>query len=600
MQLTASSGPILSNLARRGGGSPIPSLTFGWMALLTVAPALQGQAGVPESGAIRQSKLRAAELIGDSDAPFLLIPEYSTVKVMPDRAAFRGMPGEPLEIALARGEREAAQLIVAPIDQDLLGVNFEVSELVGPGGEVFPETDVDLQVMGYVRTDSTIDMSYPADRRGWFPDPILPFVDRFDVELDRVQSLWLTLRAPADQPPGYYTGEVRVSPENAEARAIPVRVRVFDFELPPQRALPTAVALFPEHLEKIYGAAWNDSLWWRYAEFLSSNRLDMDNPYREEEATPSVQRIRRLVALGQRRWSLYYVRQPGEGWSSVGPDASEYDDYIDRVVDEARLRLSILEEAGARDLAYLYLYDEVREQHWDKLRETAARFRTELPGVPILTSAFDASLGVDSGLDDVIDEWVQIIAHFNRPREKAQIDRARASGKRVHWYTTIWPPRPYPNFFIEYDAIEARLLMGALTQKYRPDGFGYWAISFWFATEGQQLLTRGPYTDWNPLTFGSANGEGGWIYAGEQGPITSIRFENFRDGLEDFEYYRQLELAIAGAEGRGVPEAQMEAARRLLAVPPYVARSLTDFTREPEALAHHRLQVAEAIERLNR
>jgi hypothetical protein len=519
--------------------------------------------------------------MGQGEAPFLLIPEYSTVKVMPHGAPFRGMPGEPLQVALARGETEAAQLIVAPLNQELSGVTFKVSELRGPGGEVFPADAIDLEVMGYVRTDSVPKLTYPVERRGWFPDPILPFVDRFDVEADRVQSLWLTVRAPVGQRPGSYSGLVEVSPENAESRT-------------------TAVALFPQHLEKIYGAAWGDSLWWKYADFLFAHRLDMDNPYRESEPPPSVERIRRLVALGQQRWGLYYVRQPGEGWSSIGPDASEYDDYIDGVIEEARLRLAVLEEAGARDLAYIYLYDEVREQHWEKLRETAERVRRELPGVPVLTSAFDVGLGADSGLDDVIDEWVQIIAHFHRPAEKAQIDRARANGERVHWYTTIWPPRPYPNFFIEYDAIEARLLMGAMTQKYRPDGFGYWAINFWFATDGQRLLTEGPYTDWNPLTFGSSNGEGGWIYAGEDGPITSIRFENFRDGLEDFEYYRLLEKAIDRAEERGVPEAELEAARSLLAVPAHVVRTLTDFTREPEVLAHHRMQVAEAIQRLNR
>ena len=35
--------------------------------------------------------------------------------------------------------------------------------------------------MGYVRTDSVPKLTYPVERRGWFPDPILPFVDRFDV-----------------------------------------------------------------------------------------------------------------------------------------------------------------------------------------------------------------------------------------------------------------------------------------------------------------------------------------------------------------------------------------------------------------------------------
>ena len=405
---------------------------------LVTAPELHGQAESGDTLAIHQSKLRAAEITGEKEAAFLLIPEYSSVKVMPDRAAFTGMPGEPLEIALARGETEAGQLIIAPLTRELLGVTFEVSELRGPEGELFPADAIELEVMGYVRTDSVADVVYPIERRGWFPDPILPFVERFDVGRDRVQSLWLTVHARTGQRAGTYSGQVTVAPENAEARTIPVRVRVFDFEVPRQRSLPVTVALFSNHLETIYGDAWSDALWWQYAEFLAAHRLDTDNPYREEAPQPSVEEIRRLVELGQQRWGLYYIRQPGEGWSSVGPEASEYDDYISRVTAEARSRLDVLEKAGARHLAYIYLYDEVRERHWDKLRETAEHLRRELPGVPVLTSAFDAQLGAESGLDEVVDEWVQTIANFNRPREKAAIDRARAAGERVLWYTTIW------------------------------------------------------------------------------------------------------------------------------------------------------------------
>lgn len=563
---------------------------------ITASPAgLPGQ--LTPVDPLEQSKVRIAELVGETEAAFLLVAEYSTVKVMPDRAAIVGRPGSPVDIALARGEVEAGQVIIAPLDRNLEGVRVSVSPLVSPEGRVLPDSAVDLAVMGYVHTDS-VDLFYEVDRTGWFPDPILPFREAFDVDRERVQSLWLTVRAPAGQPPGTYEGRITVSPANTEARAIPVRVRVFDFTLPVERSLPVTVGVLPERLRAIYGDAWDDELRWRYADFLLAHRLNYDNPYRDHEPPPSPEEVRRLVAGGQDAWGLRFIRQPGKGFSDVGPDSAVYQAYLEEAVADAKATLAVLKQVGAEKLAYIYIYDEVREQHWDLLRKVAERLHEELSGVPVMTSAFDPEFGHSSGLDQVVDVWVGIIAHFKTAEGRAKAERARADGARVIWYTTIWPPRPYPNFFIEYEAIEARLLMGAMTQKFRPDGFGYWAINWWFGNEDQKLLTSGPYTDWNPLVSGNAHGEGSWIYAGPEGPITSIRLENFRDGLEDYEYYQLLASAIERSEAERIPTQELAEARALLIVPDEIVRGLTDFTRDPDLLARYRLSLATAIERL--
>lgn len=579
-----------------------PAARTVWMVLLTGCAIAVSPVGLPGQPTpidpLEQSKVHIAELVGQTEAAFLLVAEFPTVKVMPDRAAFSGRPGSPVDIALARGEVEAGQVIIAPLDRKLERVRASVSSLVSPEGSVLPDSAVDLAVVGYVHTDSAVDLFYEVARTGWFPDPILPFREAFDLDRDRVQSLWLTVRAPAGQPAGTYEGRITVSPENAEARAIPVRVRVFDFTLPVERSLPVTAGVFPERIQTIYGDAWNDEVRWRYSDFLLAHRLNYDNPYREHEQPPSPEEVGRLLAGGQDAWGLRFIRQPGEGFSDVGPDSAVYDAYLEEAVAEAKAALAVLRQAGAEELAYIYIYDEVREQHWDMLRTVAERLHEELPGVPVMTSAFDPEFGHTSGLDQVVDVWVGIISHFRTPEGRAKAEQARADGARVIWYTTIWPPRPYPNFFIEYEAIEARLLMGAMTQKFRPDGFGYWAINWWFGNKDQKLLTSGPYTDWNPLVSGNAHGEGSWIYAGPEGPITSIRLENFRDGLEDYEYYQLLAAAIKRSESEGVPVQELAEARALLVVPEEIVRSLTEFTRDPELLAQHRLSVATEIERL--
>jgi hypothetical protein len=304
-----------------------------------------------------------------------------------------------------------------------------------------------------------------------------------------------------------------------------------------------------------------------------------------------------LVAGGQQAWGLRFIRQPGEGFSDVGVDASEYPAYLDEAIVDAKVSLRVLEEAGARDLAYVYLFDEVRERHFETLLDAARRLREELPGVPIWTSAQDPEFGVTSGLDEVIDNWGVSIASFDDPEKLERIQQARARGATVTWYTAVWPWRPFPNFFTEYDAIDPRLLMGAMAQKFKPDGFGYWALNFWQFQD--HPIAEGPYTDWNPLGIPQGNGDGVWIMPGKDGPISTIRFENFRDGIEDYEYYQLLSATLARGERRGASLELLERARTLLAVPDSLVRGMQDFSRDPYRLKQHRLDIAEAIEQLN-
>ncbi|MCH8273339.1 MAG: DUF4091 domain-containing protein [Armatimonadetes bacterium] len=554
------------------------------LALLPVLPAVSGLLMFGYAGP-------------DSSAgnTYLLVAESSMVKVLPDVPLGDGPHRETLEFAVAGGEVKAGQIVIKPGTEPLRDVEFSVSALKGPDGSVLSGSAVTLSVMGYVQTDPEAKLAFPVERSGWFPDPILPFVERFDVQEGKVQSLWLSVTCPPGQRAGVYSGRVTVSPANAEEQTMPVEVRVFGFDVPKKRSLPTATATFMDHPERIHGDAWNREMYWRYVDFLHAHRINMNNIYRTGEDPPTVDDVKRLVAGGQDSWCLRFVRQPAKFGNERGGDPETFDEYVSTAIAEAKAAYEVFVEAGAEDLCYIYLFDEVREEYYDLLKETATRVREALPGVPLVTSAFDLDYGIESGVADVIDRWGAIIFAFTTDEYLANIEKARANGVKVSWYVAIWPPNPFPNFYVEYDAIELRLLMGAMTQKYRPDGFGYWATTWW--GNNDDPITKGPYTDWNPFT-GASNGDGSLFCPGPDGPLTTIRFENFRDGLEDYEYYRLLEKAIAAGRERGVSESQLASAEALLTVPEEIVKALDDYTRDALLLERHRLRVAEAIEGL--
>ena len=60
-------------------------------------------------------------------------------------------------------------------------------------------------------------------------------------------------------------------------------------------------------------------------------------------------------------------------------------------------------------------------------------------------------------------------------------------------------------------------------------------------------ITKGPFTDWNPKSFGNFRGDGQWICCGGPDllPLATLRLENFRDGLEDLWYAKLLERSFA-------------------------------------------------------
>ena len=212
-----------------------------------------------------------------------------------------------------------------------------------------------------------------------------------------------------------------------------------------------------------------------------------------------------------------------------------------------------------------------------------------------MTTSYDHSYGLDTVVK-TMDAWCPLTPSF-KPEQAA---KARAAGKQVWWYICCGPHHPHANMFIEYPAIEGRLLMGAMTAKQRPDGFLYYQISIW---NSRKPITSGPFTDWDPRSWTTYHGDGSWTCVGPDGmPLPTIRLENFRDGLEDYAYALILEEIIrrrtAQAEPLTATDKQWLAdARQAVSVPEPLVKSMTDYSREPAALYAWRNRLGDLIDR---
>lgn len=132
---------------------------------------------------------------------------------------------------------------------------------------------------------------------------------------------------------------------------------------------------------------------------------------------------------------------------------------------------------------------------------------------------------------------------------------------------------------MDYPSIEGRLLSW-MTFGSQADGLLYWHVNLWHPN--RIIDTADPYLDWKPTYIARTTGDGCLTYPTPDGPVSSIRLENIRDGIEDYDYLALL----ADAKGR---EAAMKLVARLVT-------SNTDFRRDPAALDAVREEIAKQLE----
>ena len=82
--------------------------------------------------------------------------------------------------------------------------------------------------------------------------------------------------------------------------------------------------------------------------------------------------------------------------------------------------------------------------------------------------------------------------------------------------------------------------------------------------------------------------------------MNSIRWENLRDGMEDYEYLWLLEQTLLRVEAKVGSSEMTRQARALLTVPAEVSVDLTHFATDPAPLYAHREKVARYIDRLQK
>ncbi|HUT75898.1 MAG TPA: glycoside hydrolase domain-containing protein [Armatimonadota bacterium] len=518
------------------------------------------------------------------DAAFAVGKASTLEKLLRDRA-FAGPLADEFEIAAARGEYEGLQLVLIPGGDELADVSLAASDLRGPRGATIPSGKFEFQWVDFVETRQP---RHPIDYIGWFPDPLIPMTDaRRTVPIDRLhQPVWVSLHIPYGTPAGVYTGTVEVRVADGAHAVVPVRVRVYDFDLPRWPALKTVF-----WLNEGYIRDWNG--WDEIPEHVRRNEMAFLLRYRVNPATG---------------WNLLEPIDNFEFALERGLNAVQLGSAPSWPLPEATLarierHYSYLKEQDLLDMAFIYAHDEPDPSLYPDVRHTMEQIGKHFPGLNRVCTASPPA----EGLEGAIDTWVVTANAFNYEAVAAR----QAAGDELWFYGGPTMKRPYTNWYVDYTGIEERMTFWHCW-KYQAKGLLHWCLDQWGSNmvpwSGDPAIDRAialgkrwPEVPWNAWTYLNVNGEAQLVYPGPEGAFwSSVRLEIFRDGMEDYDYFAVLQSLQEALEASDAydRDALVARSRALLTIGPAISSDLATFTKNSEVMFAHRNEVATHIERL--
>ena len=521
---------------------------------------------------IRPARLAAAALTFVTAALLLLVAAgaaHATVWVIP--ATDRAFPGtQPttrqaaapaIKLDAAQNEYEGAQVVLSGVRD----VTFSWSADSDP---LITQNTVLDQVYYVNVTQPTSNLHAGA---GEYPDPLVP--RSFGASLsvpDETTSFYLLAHVPnTPSAAGDHAATLIVQSGQDAPMAIPFTLHVWSFGWT-QLSTRTGFALNMKALQMSLSGANEKRVWMT----MTERRKLLLNTYRmlSQHGISSVAPVElpEVSASGHFNATQYaanispYLDAGGLDMSATRiPWVRWFPWRFGSAYDASSARLStyltelcaMYKEHGWQDKAYAYIMDETTKSYEERAAERYARVlhaAARKAGTHIKFLLTDdprpRSLGgvkqANGFLNDDVDIWgVRYFYFFGRvPALRQQ----KAAGKEVWWYTYAnGQVAQIPNYVIEKPNTDQRV-WGWLMQKWNVDGLMNWGLNEWFQPKSPSQY-RDPYQD--TLSYwrvAKANGDCSLIYPGYYpryglddpyaAPVSSLRLEALRDGLEDREY----------------------------------------------------------------
>jgi hypothetical protein len=474
-----------------------------------------------------------------------------------------------VSLAGAKNEHVPFQVVISTPppatrhDPAASGFYVEVSDLVSSQGRIAKD-QVKLffehVVLCYAK-------SSPVGATGFWPDALAPLTNPFSMGAEfrgfvKNRAIWIDIPVPMVVPAGTYSGKVTVTQNGKSLDQLKLSLKVYDFALPLETHLITYMGVSAERLSHFYQVPRHSpelrSILRRYHESLYANRME---PWFNDALQPDVEDSadgEPRVRFDDRVYAYYMntLKTKRVILEAAPPRArgdSRYPPFSESFNQRAKSYLRQIDEYYKTHgwLERLVINSPIDEpstvQQFEETRKWAQIVHEAAPGVPFLATKSPVSERPELG--PLIGHVNNFSIHgndLNRLEVKRAIQEEQSKGGEITWYISCDQVYPQPNYFIDAPAMDP-VMVPWVTWRYGMNGILYWDLAYWPQTPDPWL---------NPVTYlsgflcsggGVLNGEGSLLYPGlhthrytgqddVDGPVSSLRFELLREGIEDYEY----------------------------------------------------------------
>ncbi len=504
-------------------------------------------------------------------------------------------------IELAREEYESVQLAVFPGQNASGEIEITVTDLRQRGGDVVlnAQRHIEVNPVSYINLPSP---RFPDSHSGWYPDPLLPN-QAVDLQPGVVQPFLITVFAAIDTPSGEYVGNIIVQGTDGRRSVLPLRVIVWDFILPKiSRFKAAALAdwdtpreMWPESLG--YPVLSNEKLKEQMLKladlgfrnrlaptaylangFISWNKAGQgDTGYGYPTHDDGVFNAERTGEM------IDYMLAKGANHFFIGLTNNIY--KIPALVDARETALrnylqdyrDFLISRNLQHMAYIYGIDEP----WDEaVQQAKSTYRfVKANGGDVIKFMQNTNQHNDRIIPELIEAFDVLdinLGWYKKVKAEKYRSRYPEAFAEFWWNINLWPDTR-PNFLLENPLTDIRII-GPMSYAYRMQGFEYWQLFHKNSIENYYPLPADALrVDWR---INKNSLDGSLVYPGEGYQIySSLRYESFRDGMEDLEYLYMLEA--------------LDPKHRLLQVP--IVGAIDRYEDDPDKILLFRRRLAAAI-----
>lgn len=540
-------------------------------------------------------------------APMEVFAVSDAVRVFEDGFGCPDKPDAEVRVFALRGETVAAQCVIRA-REELKAVSAAVGPLQSRDGKAaIPAENVQWNFVESIFIEKNTpklvktDLVRPAPAR--FPD-CLSEARQCDVAKGALKAVYLTIKVPPTAAPGEYRGQVTIT-SGAGKAALPLTLTVYPLTIPDQRHVMVAEWFSTSQFTRHHGIKSADSpeffaMLRRYAENMAEHR---QNVFRVSlgliQATRTADDKLRFDFTAFDRWAQVFWDTgrmdrletgfvahfgPG-GWSSREISLSDHS-----VKDEATGKtqrvpgkdflpqflpalVKHLREKGWLEKTLFHIADEPSNHNvmpWREASDFVHRCAPELRRIDAIETPHCL---------DRLEVWTPKLDSLSM--WQPAYEEAQRRGAEMWFYTVgIYQNGSLPNKTVDVALIESRLLHW-LNYRFGLKGYLHWGLNAW--------------TD-DPINApGMHRGDGWHVYPKRDGLLNSLRWEQMRGGLQDYECLWLLENAIAGVKAKLAPRVAelIEPTQRSVEIASQVVPAYDQCQRDPQVLYAARRQAIE-------